>query len=296
MTGWNHRTEVHTRRSRFSCAPTCTARCKGRVKGSQSDSQKYLVLCLGFNRDILCSVYQKCGTKNRTRFIDFGKLASSLGDSICDALIGLHAFTGCDNVSALTGRGKLGALKLMKKDSTYQETFSQPGQSWEFSKFNKIQLFTCHLYATTGSTDEVNELRCQLFCAKLGQVESSQLPPCRYCLHMHVLRANNYQASIWKCCLQTQPFVADPKDCGWKTDGEGHLAIEWMRTPPAPDAVLELLSCKCLRSCKLLRCTCLANGLACTNICKLQACSNQKKEEQFAFELGDSDDGDGEDD
>ena len=88
-----------------------------------------MVLCLGFNRDIPCSIYQKCGTKNRILFIDFGKMASSLGDSICDALIGLHAFIGYDNVSALTGRGKLGSLKLMKKDSTYQETLSQFGQS-----------------------------------------------------------------------------------------------------------------------------------------------------------------------
>ena len=100
-----------------------------------------MVLCLGFHRDIPCSIYQKCETKNHRRFIDFRKLASSLGDSICDALIGLHAFTGC---------GKLGAWKPMKRNSTYKETFSQLGQSWEVFKrlFDKIQLFTCHLYAT----------------------------------------------------------------------------------------------------------------------------------------------------
>ena len=129
---------------------------------------------------------------------------------------------------------------------------------------------------------------------------------------------------------------------------DGHLVIEWMRTPSAP--VLELLSCKCLRSYKLPSCTCLVNGLACTNMClvnglsctnmclvnglactnmclvnglactnmclvnglsctnmclvnglacanmcKLQTCSNQKKE-QFTVELGDSDDGDDDDD
>ena len=80
---------------------------------------------------------------------------------------------------------------------------------------------------------------------------------------------------------------------------EGHniqQVIEWMRTPPAPDAVLELLSCKCLRSCRLPSCTCLVNGLECTNMCRLQTCSNRKKEEQFPVELVDSDDGDGDDD
>ena len=154
----------------------------------------------------------------------------------------------------------------MKKDSTYQETFSQLGQSWEVSKqlFDKIQRFTCHLYATTASTFEVNELCNQLFCAKRREVGSSQLPPCRDCLHMHVFHVNT-QASIWKCCLQTQPFVADPRECGWTTDDDGFLVIEWMRTPPAP--VLELISCKCLHSCKLPSCTCLVNGLACTTTC-----------------------------
>ena len=119
----------------------------------------------------------------------------------------------------------------------------------------KIQLLTCHLYGTTASTDEVNELRYQFFWL----VETSQLPPCKDCLHTHFLRAN-YQASIWTCCLKAQPFVADPKECGWTTD-DGHLVIEWLRTPAAPDAVLELLSGKCLRSCKLPRCRCQWTGM-----------------------------------
>ena len=35
-----------------------------------------MVLCLGFNRDIPCSICQKCGTKNRTQLIEFGNLPS----------------------------------------------------------------------------------------------------------------------------------------------------------------------------------------------------------------------------
>ncbi|MGH0152086.1 UNVERIFIED_CONTAM: hypothetical protein FKN15_024252 [Acipenser sinensis] len=55
-----------------------------------------LILCLGFVSDIPCSMYLKCGTQNHTMFLDIGKLASSVGGSVCNALIGLHAFTGCD--------------------------------------------------------------------------------------------------------------------------------------------------------------------------------------------------------
>ena len=61
-----------------------------------------------------------------------------------------------------------------------------------------------------------------------------------------------------------------------------------MRSPPAPDAALELLACKCVLSCKLPKCT--ANGLACTNMCKLQSRSNQKQHADDSVELCDSDD------
>ena len=71
------------------------------------------------------------------------------------------------------------------------------------------------------------------------------------------------------------------------------IVIHRMRSPPAQYAVLELLVCKCARSCKLTKCTHMANRLACTDMfCKLQSCSNQKQQEDKddIVELGDSDD------
>ena len=59
-----------------------------------------------------------------------------------------------------------------------------------------------------------------------------------------------------------------------------------MRGDPAPKAVLELLSCPCTRSCQLPTCSCLANGLECTDVCKLIDCENrfEKSTEQFVSE------------
>ena len=53
----------------------------------------------------------------------------------------MHAYTGCDTVSAFVGRGKMGALKLMKSETTYQEAFSELGCSWNVSPdlFEKLQ-------------------------------------------------------------------------------------------------------------------------------------------------------------
>jgi len=47
----------------------------------------------------------------------------------------------------------------------------------------------------------------------------------------------------------------------------------------APQAVLDLLSSKCTRSCRLPSCECLLNGLKCTAMCHLRACDNQPSTE-----------------
>ena len=290
--GGSDRAAVHTRRIRHPFAFACTACCKNWFEGSHRHSRRHRChialsgIPKGYPLSHLSEVW------DRTRFVDISKLAWALRESVCDSLIGLHAFTGCDTVSAFASRGKLSALKLMKGDITYQETFSQVGQSWDVQPqlFEKVQQFTCRMYVAASSTTEVNDLRYQLVCAKRGEIESNLLPPCRDCLFMHLLRAN-YQAAIWKCCLRARPTVPDPTKCRW-IDEDGKLAIHWMRSPPAPDAVLELLACKCVRSCKLPKCACMANGLSCTYMCRLQSCSNQKQQEDDDdnVELGDSDD------
>ena len=48
-----------------------------------------------------------------------------------------------------------------------------------------------------------------------------------------------------------------------------------MSGDPAPTAVLELLSCSCARSCRLPTCSCLANGLKCTDVSNLLVCDNR---------------------
>lgn len=188
------------------------------------------------------------------------------------------------------GRGKMGTFKRLKSDRTYQEAFLELGRAWTVSDelFKNLEEITCHMYVPSTHTTDVNLLRYQLFCTRRGEVESSQLPPCQDCLFMHLVHAN-YQAAIWRRSLQTQPSVPNPKNHGWTTNDEGQLDIQWMRGSPAPDAVLQLLSCKCVRLCKLPECTCFNNGLKCTNLCKLQTCANQCSEEEPPAHLTDSD-------
>ena len=68
-------------------------------------------------------MFQKCGTKARRRVVDITKVAATVGIDVCRALIGVHAYTGCDTVSAFAGKGKAKALKLLSKNKEIQDTF-----------------------------------------------------------------------------------------------------------------------------------------------------------------------------
>ena len=53
---------------------------------------------------------------------------------MCICLPGIHAFTGCDSVSAFAGKGKLTALKLARQNPSIQELFQRVGMVWEVSE------------------------------------------------------------------------------------------------------------------------------------------------------------------
>jgi len=108
------------------------------------------------------------------------------------------------------------------------------------------------MYAPSSNTSQVNKLRYELFCAKRGEADSSQLPFCEDSLRMHSQRAN-YQAAIWRRSLQCAAYVPHPKDHGWTVSEDGQLEINWICGLPAPLAVLELLSAQLISSIRRTR-------------------------------------------
>ncbi|KAK3735047.1 hypothetical protein QZH41_001743 [Actinostola sp. cb2023] len=243
-----------------------------------SEDTDVFILCLTFKDMIPSSIFFKCGMQTRVRYVSISSVAQAIGQDICHSLLGVHAYTGCDTVSAFAGRGKIGALRIVKEQRSFQEMFKCLGMEWELSDdlFKKLQDFTCHMYCSRPGTNDINELRYRLFCAKKGNIDSMQLPPCADCLFKHACRAN-YQAAIWKRSLECCPVIPSPIRLGWCQE-ENQLAIDWMSGEPAPTAILELLSCSCKRSCKLPSCSCLVNGLKCTDMCKLLDCENRHED------------------
>ncbi|KAL8567345.1 hypothetical protein ACOMHN_001733 [Nucella lapillus] len=220
-----------------------------------SDDTDVFVLNLAFAETIRTRLFQKTGTRTRTHLLDINKIAASLGPDVCKALIGMHAYTGCDTVSAFAGKGKLNALKILKGDEDVKQAFLELGESWELTSelFQHLERFTCIWYSKQGPSD-VNVLRYHMYCAK-----------------------------------------DDPTQSGWKVENQNGtevLVVDWMDVRPAPEAVIELLACKCTRACTALEFTCIQHGLKCSDMCKLKECDNQPVDDDLedVSELADDDD------
>ena len=52
----------------------------------------------------------------------------------------------------------------------------------------------------------------------------------------------------------------------------------WLGSKPAPEEVLELLSCTCKRACTVKNCSCLKAGLKCSDMCSIQ-CENMENDD-----------------
>ena len=241
-----------------------------------SEDTDVLILCLAFCRRIPCRLYMRVAAKGRNRILSIDKMEEMMGDEVCLALPGLHAYTGCDTVSAFSGVGKIKGFKLMCKEKVFRDTFAALGETWSLTidMLSALESFTCRLYAARTPETGVNALRFSMWRAKKGGVESGQLPPCKDCLEQHAHRAN-YQCAVWRRSLEANPDVPAPEPgYGWVVVDDGNLDVLWMSGPPAPQVVLEFMSCKCRRVCELPTCECMVNGLKCTDECRLKDCTN----------------------
>jgi hypothetical protein len=75
-----------------------------------SEDTDVLILGLAFADKISTPFYQRFSAKGLATVYEIRKISAALGRSLCAALLGLHAMTGCDSVSAFAGKGKLSAL------------------------------------------------------------------------------------------------------------------------------------------------------------------------------------------
>ena len=116
------------------------------VKSSDTDVE---VLALYYRFDIHSRLYILSGTSKRSRIIDVSAVTENLGEDMCRALPGLHAFSGCDSVSAFVSKGKKKAFDLLYlNQELFLQGMQQLGNSHSISEElqDSCEAFTCALY------------------------------------------------------------------------------------------------------------------------------------------------------
>ena len=75
-------------------------------------------------------------------------LAKTLSKPLRDAILGLHALTGCDSTSCFSRKGKMKALKLVKNYERLTSLFARFGTSATVSDddFASLEASVCKLY------------------------------------------------------------------------------------------------------------------------------------------------------
>ena len=109
-----------------------------------SEDTDVRILCISFAHAIPVPIYQRCVSQRQARYVDISKIAGVLGQEVSKALIRLHAFTGCDSVSAFAGIGKARPLKLLRSKNEFEVMFQNLGEQWSFTEELCVQLDGTH--------------------------------------------------------------------------------------------------------------------------------------------------------
>eukprot|EP00117_Sycon_ciliatum_P018036 scpid84260/ scgid16803/ len=197
-----------------------------------------LACCLSASFPEQANLYFLTGSRGNVRLLDMKAIGSQLEQSACSALLGMHAFTGCETGSAFHGRGKAAAFSLIRADgekgSSACAAMSSLGQTFSISSTHvpPIEQFTCLLYEC--GVADINDARYQLFSSAETSKDSSRLPSCRDALLKHIARAN-YQAAVWRRALEPKPDITPPcsDGQGWKLM-DGKLQVDRLSLEPAP--------------------------------------------------------------
>ena len=110
------------------------------------------------------------------------------------------------------------------------------------------------------------------------------MPPTQAALHQAILRAH-YQLLVWNNDHVANPVLPSPEGYG-RQDEDGKWVPVMTNLPPAPEAIIQLVRCKCAKSrCSNNRCQCQKAGLVCTDLCLCsEDCQNEHDESDDEYD------------
>lgn len=263
------------------------------------DTDLIVLLCYHANldsNDLFFRPEPKKTTK-RPRIWNIKAIKEKLGPEVCNNILFLHAFLGCDTTSHLFGIGKGISLKKFRASITFRE------QAEVFNTYPATQndVITAGEKALAiiyngKSTDTLDSLRHQRFCEKVASkswqhVKPQTLPPTSEAAKFHSLRVY-FQVQQWKRSEDN----LDPMDWGWQKCNDGFVPLQTTRAP-APENLLRIIRCNCKTDCSTTKCSCRKHNIECTPACgncKGSGCTNaspfeddnEEEDEDYDLEIG----------
>ena len=233
------------------------------------DTDLLILLCHYASSDannIYFKAEQRRNMKTAARVWNIKETKLKLGNELCDNLLFVHAFLGCDTTSSVFGLGKGLALKKHLKDENFRECAAvfTNGEGISVDDIVKYGEIAMVILFGGNSPEKLDSLRLSIFYQKVAGsvtfVKPENLPPTSAATRYHSLRTY-HQIQVWK---GRNDLPAE--HWGWTVKGSRLLAVHTDK-PPAPERLLKVVRCKCKADCKTSRCTCRKHGLTCSQMC-----------------------------
>ena len=130
-----------------------------------SEDTDVSVLCLAFKSFIPSSMFIKCSSKTRVKYLDVSRIVERIGASTCKSLPGFHAFTGGDTVSAFQRRGKVLVFRIVAQDQGFQEVFQGLGGSGSRLKSFTVTSRGSTVPCTARMREQMKSTSCDTGCS-----------------------------------------------------------------------------------------------------------------------------------
>jgi hypothetical protein len=232
----------------------------------RSPDTDVLVLAVSWCCKEKLSLYFRIQKNKAWSYISVASIVDNLGQSVCDGLLGMHAFSGCDSTSRFAGRGKKTVFRLLLENDEFCQAMKSLGEKFDpdAETVKQAEKAICHLY-NSAQFSNTNKIRSDKWNRRTTDI--TKLPPCHDSAILHLRRAN-YQAAIWKRSLEREMEVPSPHGHGWVVHG-CDISILWMSQPRAPSKVLDIVKCSCksMSPCSTTKCRCRQQGHPCLVVC-----------------------------
>ena len=122
------------------------------------------IIASGVSHTIPATMLFNTGTQQWKRNIDTTQIGSTIGPDMCEAMIGYHAFNGCDSISTFVGNGKAKGYKLLHDHCPFGSTMAKLGKSFVADEelFQEGEAAVCALCGQLHEYD-ANRLRHTMF-------------------------------------------------------------------------------------------------------------------------------------